>query len=134
MVSLSITGRTCGRSVLFSMKCSPGSGRLKGMRTQPLYTPFSTKHRRRSKLCAPNIPKDLRDVVNRLLQKDAAGRYQTAAELEADLKPIRNRLALGPLVNSPSEPERRTMSKRRSWMFLIGAVGFLGILIFALLQ
>ena len=52
--------------------------------------------------CGRDIPAELEWIVSKALSKDLAGRYQTAAELRADLEKIRKRIELGESLSRPA--------------------------------
>ena len=49
-----------------------------------------------------DIPAELEWIVSKALSKDLAGRYQTAAELRADLEKLRKRIELGESLSRPA--------------------------------
>lgn len=68
----------------------------------------------------PAIPARLDEIINRLLEKDRKLRYQTASDLEADLRRLRRDTGSGQSKAAiPSKPARARRGK--IWM-LIGAV------------
>ena len=52
----------------------------------------------------PRLPSELEDVINRALSKDREARYQSAAEIVADLRRIRSRALTATVVNAPVPP------------------------------
>src|SRR5262245_45612076 len=45
--------------------------------------------------CAPDAPKEFEQIIGKALRKDRTERYQTASELGADLKELKQRIELG---------------------------------------
>lgn len=81
-----------------------------------------TKHLTEPAPPLTGTPEALARIVARLLEKDAAKRHQTPAELLAALAEARNALPLAPPPASPPAP------RRRAWMLAAGAAVLLGIM------
>jgi len=78
----------------------------------------------------PDLTMSLREVIERLLRKNPAERYQTAEELLTDLSALRERMASArPITLAASKPERIAMNRRVAFgaaAFLVASV--LGVL------
>jgi eukaryotic-like serine/threonine-protein kinase len=77
-----------------------------------------------------DVPPGLEDIVNRALQKDRRARYQSAAEIEADLKCLQRKLESGTLEPTAlSSAARRKMSAlwigALTLVILLGGLGWL---------
>jgi Tol biopolymer transport system component/predicted Ser/Thr protein kinase len=79
----------------------------------------------------PNLPPKLEEIVGKLLDKDLEMRYQTAAELRADLKRLKRDSDSSRTVAVATEsgtvvaaaaPVARPKSAARSWALIAGAV------------
>jgi serine/threonine protein kinase/Tol biopolymer transport system component len=84
----------------------------------------------------PNLPSGLENVLAKALEKDLSLRYQTAAELRADLKRVRRDWDLGhsdasPAVRAALEdiPERHPPSRWQTWAFVGGALITLAVIL-----
>ena len=95
----------------------------------------------------PNIPPDLQSIISKALEKDRALRYQTAADLRADLQRVRRDSHLSPslvtgdestqtlseIAHKPAEPvpgpeaKPPAPQKKRSWAFAAGALAIIVI-------
>jgi serine/threonine protein kinase len=93
----------------------------------------------------PNIPPDLQSIISKALEKDRALRYQTAADLRADLQRVRRDWHLSPslvtgnestqtlseIAHKPAEPVRRPETKppapqkKRIWALAAGALAII---------
>jgi TolB-like protein/Flp pilus assembly protein TadD len=70
----------------------------------------------------PNVPPELQHVVNRALEKDPGLRYQSAADLVADLKRLLRGQTSSHSVVTPAAP------RRRRWPGLVGATAVVVVL------
>ena len=84
----------------------------------------------------PNLPVGLENILTKALEKDLALRYQTAAELRADLKRLKRDLDLGQPGTSPAVraalddiPERHPSSRWQTWALIIGALITLAVIL-----
>ena len=69
------------------------------------------------------IPPKLEQIINRAIEKDREQRYQSAAEIRADLQDIAS--------EQSSQVDARESKKRFRWKSLTAAAAFLGIVIMA---
>src|ERR1700683_2541185 len=81
----------------------------------------------------PDLPSELEDIINKALEKDRSLRYQSAAEMRADLQRLKRDTqsghvsgALSPV--SPKEALPLTVRRMRGWPLLTGVLcaGLLG--------
>jgi serine/threonine protein kinase/Tol biopolymer transport system component len=84
----------------------------------------------------PNLPVGLENILAKALEKDLSLRYQTAAELRADLKRLRRDLDLGHSGTSPAVraalddvPERHSSSRWQTWALVGGALLTLAVIL-----
>ena len=84
----------------------------------------------------PNLPVGLENILAKALEKDLSLRYQTAAELRADLKRLRRDLDLGHSGTSPAVraaldevPERHPTSRWQTWALVGGALLTLAVIL-----
>jgi eukaryotic-like serine/threonine-protein kinase len=84
----------------------------------------------------PNLPAGLENILAKALEKDLALRYQTAAELRADLKRLKRDLDLGHsgagvAVPSPAEGvrENHPSSRWQTWALVVGALITLAVIL-----
>jgi serine/threonine protein kinase/tetratricopeptide (TPR) repeat protein len=81
----------------------------------------------------PDVPLQLEQVINKALQKDRDVRYQSAAELRADLTRFKRDTESGKNTRTVAEGGTSTRSRRLLWrlvtsgaaVLIVGAVGFL---------
>jgi len=78
---------------------------------------------------SPSIPAELDRVISKLMEKDPDLRYQTAADLRADLKRLNRDITSGHTAahSAASEPAAQA-PKSRPWIKLAGAAAVLAIL------
>jgi serine/threonine protein kinase len=74
----------------------------------------------------PDVPEDLEHLIAKALEKDPALRYQSAAEMRADLKRLQRDTGSVPVARTAASPRR----SRRRWL-IHGAVGALVLLVAA---
>jgi Tol biopolymer transport system component/serine/threonine protein kinase len=81
---------------------------------------------------SPSLPPELDRVISKLMEKDPDLRYQTAADLRADLKRLHRDISSGHTAahSTAAEPAAQT-PKSRSWVKLAGTAGVLAILALA---
>jgi serine/threonine protein kinase/dipeptidyl aminopeptidase/acylaminoacyl peptidase len=84
----------------------------------------------------PNLPVGLDNTLAKALEKDIPLRYQTAAELRADLKRLKRDLDLGRSGTSPGVraalddvPERHPSSRWQTWALVGGALLTLAVIL-----
>ena len=84
----------------------------------------------------PNLPVGLENILAKALEKDLSLRYQTAAELRADLKRLKRDLDLGHPGTSPAVraalddvPERHPSSRWQTWALVGGALLTLAVIL-----
>ena len=76
----------------------------------------------------PDLPAQLEGVIAKALEKDREVRYQSAAELRADLKRVRRDSESGRLTAASSPPARAPRSGRSRWEWVAAGVLVLAIL------
>ena len=84
----------------------------------------------------PSLPLGLENILAKALEKDLGLRYQTAAELRADLKRLKRDLDLGRSATSPAVraaldevPERHPTSRWQTWALVVGALLTLAVIL-----
>jgi eukaryotic-like serine/threonine-protein kinase len=84
----------------------------------------------------PALPVGLENILAKALEKDLGLRYQTAAELLADLKRLKRDLDLGHSATSPAVraalddvPERHPSSRWQTWTLIGGALITLAVIL-----
>ena len=70
----------------------------------------------------PEVPPELDRIILKLLEKDPAMGYQTAADLRADLKRIKREIDSEPWSGDSSLPYYHRPAARRQWIWGIGGV------------
>jgi serine/threonine protein kinase/tetratricopeptide (TPR) repeat protein len=76
----------------------------------------------------PDLPTKLEGIITKSLEKDREVRYQSAAELKADLKRVKRDSESGRLQVASSRPATTTRGGRARWEWIPGAVLALVIL------
>jgi serine/threonine protein kinase/tetratricopeptide (TPR) repeat protein len=76
----------------------------------------------------PDLPPELERIIDKCLQKDRALRYQTAADLKADLQRLKHDEESGP---APVAPAREPASRNR-WPALLGGLALIALVAAAL--
>ena len=79
----------------------------------------------------PDLPPDLERLIQKALEKDRDVRYQSAAELRADLKRLKRDTSTGKMLAATSVPA--PVSRKPSWLWpvatLLGIIVLVGIFI-----
>src|ERR1700752_3195505 len=70
----------------------------------------------------PDIPAKLEDVINKALEKDKKLRYQSAAEMRADLQRLKRDSDSGRAVIATSEVGLKPARKSSRWVAVAGAI------------
>ena len=80
-----------------------------------------------------DLPAELEHITNKALEKDPAMRYQSSAEMLADLKRLRRDSTSGQIKATTDSSPPQQKSKSRTWLFAaIGAAALLIIIVAAL--
>jgi eukaryotic-like serine/threonine-protein kinase len=61
----------------------------------------------------PDLPEKLEDLIQKGMEKDCGLRYQSAAEMRADLRRLKRQLESGRTARSPAEPDLLARGRRR---------------------
>src|SRR5437660_5642873 len=77
---------TCGRWVWFCMKWRRGPKPFDGATTPIIFDALLNKTPQSVRERNPKVPAELERIIGKLLEKDRALRYPSAAELRDDLK------------------------------------------------
>jgi eukaryotic-like serine/threonine-protein kinase len=72
----------------------------------------------------PNLPHKLEEITSKALEKDREVRYQSAAEIRADLKRLKRDTESGKSTARQQEAVARTHSRRFVWSFAATAAAF----------
>lgn len=101
------------RSDLFSFgailyEMATGKRAFSGSTAALLFDAILHSHPTPMEQVAPQIPKDLRRIVEKALEKDRELRYQSAVELKADFKCLKRDLSSGRPVGSSSATRKRS--------------------------
>lgn len=70
----------------------------------------------------PGLPVELGRIISKALEKDRDIRYQSAADLRADLKRLRRDTDSGRLTAQRTDSSERTVRRRQLWMWVGAAV------------
>ena len=73
----------------------------------------------------PDIPAGLEQVINKALEKDRDVRYQSAAEMRADLRRLKRDTESGKSAATVADAGARTRSRRLLWRLVAGAAAVL---------
>jgi eukaryotic-like serine/threonine-protein kinase len=76
----------------------------------------------------PDVPPKIEQIISKALDKDRETRYQSAAELKADLKRLKRDTESQIFPAARSKPTRATRSGRARWEWIAGALLLLAIL------
>ena len=77
----------------------------------------------------PEIPLHLEEIITKLLEKDREMRYQSAAEVRADLKRLRRDTESGTVAAMSSSGRVRSVGERprNLWSYVVGAIAIVAI-------
>jgi len=77
----------------------------------------------------PEIPARLEEIINKALTKDREQRYQSAAEIRADLKLLKRSVESGQSLATTTMPAASSRPASRKWIAMAGAAA--GVLVLA---
>ncbi len=117
------------RSDLFSFGCvlyemATGRPPFVGTTSAVIFHAILTELPPSARAVNPELPPELETVIRKALEKDRELRYQTAAELRADLRRIQRDLQSGVVAASPAPG---AIKKRKVWPYLAAAIALAAI-------
>ena len=123
--SRSTRARTCFRLARCSTRWSTGRGRSRAIRPSTRCTASSTTSPPPIDAASPDVPRELRWILDKCLAKDPDERYQSTRDLVVDLKNVVASLDSSPklpvITPAPAAAAVRSAGPRRSWPALIVA-------------
>ena len=119
-----------GRSDLFSFgavlyEMATGSVAFRGQTTALLHDAILNRTPRPMKELAPGISGELQRIVDKALEKDKKLRYQSAAEMRADLQRLKRDTETGRSAAATPAVVARERSRRLAWAAGLGAAAVL---------
>jgi eukaryotic-like serine/threonine-protein kinase len=114
-----------GRTDLFSFgavmyEMATGSMAFKGNTSAVLFDSILHKHPTSPARLNPELPSELEHIINKTLEKDRELRYQTAAELRADLKRLKRESESGRVTTATAPPVTTARPAWRRWEIFAG--------------
>ena len=105
-------------------KWPPGVCRFRATRRRRFSTRSSTRHRSRRDASTRDLPVDLERIIVKALEKDRKLRYQSAAEMRADLARLKRDSESGRTAAMPAaaSPQRE---RRLAWPWIAAAIALL---------